>query len=82
MRTIEHVLSRFPERAAAVRRLYLKDTHFRAVCEDCALAAWSLRHFEARADAPLRPEVDEYRSLLCELEDEISAYLSKMCDDV
>lgn len=76
MRTVDHVVERFPDRVATVRRLYLKDERFRAACEDFALSVASLRRFEARPDSELRPEIDDYRRLLQELGDELAAYLA------
>ena len=76
MRPIDCVIERFPECAVLVRRLYLGDERFRAICEDYALALTSLRNFEERADADVRPEIDDYRSLIQELEDELQKYLS------
>ncbi|MBK0400120.1 hypothetical protein H0I76_13050 [Limibaculum sp. M0105] len=59
-----------------MRQLYLKDERFREACEDYAASIASLRRFEARDDAELRPEVQDYRRLLRELEDELHKYLS------
>lgn len=76
MRAVDHVLERFPARQEQIRRLYLRDDRFRAICEDFALSVASLRWFEGRPDALLRPEIDDYRTLLRELEDEIGGYLA------
>ena len=76
MRAVDHVVERFPERKELVRRLYLKDEQFRSMCEDFLLSIDSLRRFEGRPDAHLRPEVDDYRALLGELEAEIRSYLA------
>jgi hypothetical protein len=76
MRAVDHVVERFPERMDAIRRLYLRDEQFRAACEDFALSICSLRRFEARPDAHLRPEVDDYLMVVRELEKELCSYLS------
>jgi hypothetical protein len=76
MRAVDHVVERFPERMELILRLYLKDEQFRSMCEDLALSISSLRRFERRPDAHIRPEVDDYRALLRELEDEIRGYLA------
>ena len=68
------VVERFPEKAALVRRLALRDEDFRGLCEEYALAKESLATFEARPDAAVRPEIAEYRTVIAELEREISAY--------
>jgi hypothetical protein len=76
MRAVDQVVERFPEQMEMVRRLYLSDEQFRSICEDFSLSVDSLRRFERRPDAHLRPEVDDYRTLLRELEDEIRSYLA------
>jgi hypothetical protein len=75
MRAVDHVSERFPDRIGSVRRLYLRDERFRAICEDLALSISSLRRFEKRPDAHMRPEVDDYRTVLRELEIELRDYL-------
>lgn len=70
------VVSRFPEKAALVRRLALRDEGFRGLCEDYALAKQSLAGFEARKDAAVRPEIADYRTVIGELEDEIAGFVS------
>ena len=81
MRAIDHVTTRFPELAGAARMLYLRDERFRGICQDLALALDSLRSFEQRLDAALRPEVADYRRLVCELEEEVAAYLRSSLPD-
>jgi hypothetical protein len=76
MRPVDQVVEHFPERRAMVRRLYLKDEQFRSICEDFGLSTDSLRRFVLRPDAHLRPEIDDYRALLRELEQEIRHYLT------
>lgn len=76
MRAVELVVERFPERMDLIRRLYLRDERFRSICEDFSLSIASLQRFEGRPDAHLRPEVDDYRSMLRELEAEPRTYLT------
>ena len=68
---LAQAVARFPEAAAALRRLALTDPEFREICEEYALAQRSLAGFEARLDAAERPEVGEYRTVIAELEGEI-----------
>ena len=63
--------ARFPEAAAALRRLALRDPEFREICEEYALARESLAGFEARPDAAERPEIGDYRVMIVEIENEI-----------
>lgn len=76
MHAIDHVVAHFPDQASVVRRLYLSDEHFRAVCEDYLLCINSLTKFETRPDARSRPEIEDYRQLLQELELEMATYLN------
>ena len=75
MHVVDQVIQRFPDNVVVVRRLFLSDAHFRAVCEDYALCIASLRRFEARPDAGLRPEVDDFRRIRVELELELRNHL-------
>lgn len=72
---LKHVLERFPEDTLRIRRLFLADATFRSVCEDYGLARDSLARFESFPDAAQRPEVDDYRTVIAELEAEITALL-------
>lgn len=74
-RAVDQVIERFPERVQTVRLLYLRDERFRAICEDFTLAISALQRFEQRPDASLRPEVDDYRTLVRELEEELRVHL-------
>ena len=76
MRAVDHTVERLPEWTNTIRRLYLKDERFRAICEDFALSIGALRRFEDRSDAHLRPEVEDYRAMVRELEDELRSYLA------
>ncbi|MDS9469813.1 hypothetical protein RGQ15_19835 [Paracoccus sp. MBLB3053] len=75
MRTVDLVIERFPQLSTAVRQLFLRDSEFRAICEDFSLALESLHRFEARPDAPMRTEVDDYRNLVRELEEELRRHI-------
>lgn len=76
MRAVDHVIARMPELSHAVRSLYLRDDRFRAICEDFALATVALQRFSLRPDAELRPEVDDFRTVTRELEEELRLYLA------
>jgi hypothetical protein len=70
-------VARFPAEAARLRRLALAQRAFRELCEEYALALESLARFEARADAAERSEVEDYRTVIAELEREIDRYLNE-----
>ena len=69
------VLELFQQEAATVRQLALRDRAFRGLCEDYALARASLAGFEAREDAAERPEIGDYRTVIAELEGEITQFV-------
>ena len=74
---LARAVARFPEAATALRRLALTDPAFREICEEYALAERSLAGFEARPDAAERPEIDDYRTVIAELENEIDRLLKE-----
>jgi hypothetical protein len=73
---LTQAIDRFPNQAALLRRMVLKDHAFRSLCEDYALARASLAAFEARPDAAERPEITDYRAVITELEGEIARFLT------
>ena len=64
-------LDAFPGEAPLVRRLFLADREFRGVCEDYRLACESLASFEHLQRGGPRPEIEDYRRLVRELEAEM-----------
>ena len=78
MRTwLARAVARFPDAEARLRTLALGDPVFREVCEEYELAQQSLARFEALPDAPERPEIADYRTVIAELEGEIARFLEK-----
>ncbi len=67
------VLARFPAEAPMIRHLFLADRAFRSACEDYRLAQDGLAAFERLSAVTPRRELDEYRTLVRELEVEILA---------
>ncbi len=64
-------LEAFPEEVALVRELFLADRSFRGACEDYRLAREGLAAFERLRPGNPRPEVEDYRRLVRELEAEM-----------
>ncbi|MCE6951461.1 hypothetical protein LAZ29_11010 [Cereibacter sphaeroides] len=77
---LDDVLARFPERANDIRRLCLKDTHFRSICEDLGLAYRSRIGSGLPEDAGRSDAARELRALRDELEIELLAYLNARSD--
>ena len=69
------VLDRFGDRNRQICRLFDMDETFREVCENYAECARALGHWSRSSGEDLR-RVDDYRTLLEELEREIDIYLN------
>ena len=65
-----HILDRLPQHAAAIRERMMIDWEFRALCADYGDALEALRRWEA-SDDRRHNRVEEFRTLLAELEQEI-----------
>lgn len=70
------VLAMFPARKRELLRLSLKDPLFRSLSDDLCAAHDSLSHLLARPEMVERPEVEDYRVLIGELEAEVRQYLA------
>lgn len=57
--------------------LSLRDTTFRGICEDLVLALTELEKLERQPSTSAAAKVDEFRTLVNELEGEILAYLAR-----
>lgn len=72
MERLAAVIAALPEQALAIRRLYLCDPDFRAMCDDYADAAEALTYW---GDANERAA--DYRHIIAELQQEITAILER-----
>ena len=75
MPSIDLLVRRFPRQEFAIRRLYVRDPEFRAVCDDYGEVQRALEHWQA-TDQPAPGRVTEYRRMLEELEAEVVTFLS------
>jgi hypothetical protein len=71
------VTARFPEHELAVRRLFICDADFRAICEDHEEAIQALLYWQAKGTSQ-HARAEEYRQLVSELEAEIATTLAKV----
>jgi hypothetical protein len=69
------VCERFTDDREVVNRLIDENETFRSICEDYVLAQRALTEFKKKSDHPDRPEVADYQSVICELEQEIRGYV-------
>lgn len=70
-----HVLDQLPQHAAAMRERMIVDREFRSLCEDYGETIEALRRWEASDDRHRQERVEEFRTLLAELELEIAREL-------
>jgi hypothetical protein len=72
---LHQALRRFPDRATAIRRLFLKDQRFRSICEDLSLAETALFALGQTLDGGDGRAAEELRLLRDDLEAELLRYL-------
>ena len=65
------ILERFPEKSHALALLMAEDPEFLAVCEDYDACVEALRYWTQSKKPEAGTRVDEYRTLVQELEAEI-----------
>jgi hypothetical protein len=73
--SIDLLVNRFPRHEFAIRRLYVRDPEFRAVCDDYGEVQRALEHWQA-TDQAAPGRVAEHRRMLEELEAEALAFLN------
>jgi outer membrane protein assembly factor BamD (BamD/ComL family) len=79
VQSIDLLVNRLPTHEFAIRRLYVRDPEFRAVCDDYGEVQRALEHWRA-TDQAAPGRVAEYRQMLEELEAEALAFLNASGD--
>ncbi len=75
---IRHIRERFADKKHSIDLLMAEDPEFPALCEDYDVCVNALRHW-AESNAPeAKTRVNEYRTLIEELEDEITQALAAL----
>jgi hypothetical protein len=74
------VLARFPRDAETIWRLLRESSEFGELCEHLALARETLCAFEQRPGTRRRPEIDEYRALVADLETDVARLIAEARD--
>lgn len=77
MEDICSIVARFPRRELEIRRRCTQDLTFQAICRDYEEAAAALCRWQSAAEERDQ-RVEEYASLLEELEAEILAHLDRL----
>jgi hypothetical protein len=70
-----HILERFREESRTLTRLIEEDPEFLALCEDYDACVKALRHWAQSKEGEAKTRVNEYRTLVQELEEEITQAL-------
>ena len=70
-----HILKQFPEKSHTINHRMNEDPEFRGLCEDYDVCVKALRHWEQSKKPEAKTRVNEYRTLIQELEGEIRAAL-------
>lgn len=72
--SVDLLVSRLPRHEFAIRRLYVRDPEFRAVCDDYGEVQRAVDYWQM-ADQAALGRIAEYRRMLEELEAEALAFL-------
>ena len=70
-----HILERFPDKSHTLARLIEEDGEFLAMCEDYDVCVNALRYWTKSKEPEAETRVNEYRTLVQELEEEIIQFL-------
>ena len=73
-----HILEKFREDSHTIARLIEKDDEFLAMCEDYDACVNALQYWAKSKEAEAQTRVNEYRTLIKELEEEISQALAAL----
>jgi len=66
-----HIQKRFPEKSETIAHFMEKDPEFRAICEDYDDCVHAWQYWAQSKEPQAETRVDEYRTLIKELENEI-----------
>jgi len=66
-----HIRKRFPEKSEIITLLVAEDPEFRAICEDYDDCVHACRYWAQSKEPEAEIRVNEYRTLIQELENEI-----------
>jgi len=73
-----HIRERFPDKNNSIDLLIAEDPEFRALCEDHDACVNALRYWTESKEPEAEIRVNEYRTLIRELEEEATQVLAAM----
>ena len=69
-----HIRERFPDKSHIIDLLILEDAEFLALCEDYDACVYALQYWAKSKASEAETRVNEYRTLIEELEEEITQF--------
>jgi len=73
-----HIIERFPDKSHTLSLLMGEDPDFLSMCEDYDACVNALRYWAESEEPEAKTRVHEYRTLIEELEEEITAVLAAL----
>lgn len=73
-----HIRERFPEKNPAIDLLVAEDSEFRTLCEDHDACVNALQYWGKSKEPEAETRVNEYRTLIHELEEEVTQALAAL----
>jgi hypothetical protein len=73
-----HILEKFREDSHTIAHLIEEDGEFHALCEDYEVCVEALRYWAKSKEPEAETRVNEYRTLIKELEEEITQALAAL----
>ena len=73
-----YIRNRFPDKKNAIDLLIAEDPEFRAICEDYDACINALRYWAKSKEPEAEIRVNEYRTLVQELEEEVTEALAML----
>lgn len=70
-----YIRERFPDKSHIIDLLILEDAEFLALCEDYDTCVYALQYWAKSKASEAETRVNEYRTLIEELEEEITQFL-------
>lgn len=80
MEDVRSIVDRLPQRELDIRRCFARDASFRAICSDYEEATRARDHWQQvlrKGDIEGKRKLQDYESILGELEEEILSYLNR-----
>ena len=73
-----HIRERFPDKSHIIDLLMAEDSEFLTLCEDYDVCVYALRYWAKSKEPEANTRVDEYHTLVRELEEEIAQALEAL----